>query len=40
MNNFIIKRRNNMKIVNGGVTAPKGYMASGIYAGIKKQKKE
>ncbi len=29
-----------MKIVNGGVTAPKGYMASGIYAGIKKQKKD
>ena len=24
-----------MKIINGGVTAPKGYKAAGIYAGIK-----
>lgn len=29
-----------MKSVNGGVTAPKGYKASGIYAGIKKKRKD
>lgn len=29
-----------MKIVDGGVTAPKGYKAAGIYAGIKKKKKD
>lgn len=29
-----------MKIIEGGVTAPKGFKASGIYAGIKKKKKD
>jgi len=29
-----------MNIINGGVTAPKGFKASGIYAGIKKKKKD
>jgi glutamate N-acetyltransferase/amino-acid acetyltransferase len=29
-----------MNIINEGVTAPKGFQASGIYAGIKKKKKD
>jgi glutamate N-acetyltransferase/amino-acid N-acetyltransferase len=29
-----------MKKINGGVTAPKGYEACGVYAGIKKSKKD
>lgn len=29
-----------MTIINGGVTAPKGYKAAGVYAGIKKKKKD
>ncbi|MDF2822268.1 MAG: argJ1, partial [Clostridiales bacterium] len=29
-----------MKTINGGVTAPKGYMAAGAYAGIKKKNKD
>ncbi len=29
-----------MKIINGGVTAAKGYKAAGIYAGIKKKRKD
>lgn len=29
-----------MEIISGGVTAPKGYKAAGIYAGIKKKKKD
>lgn len=29
-----------MTTVNGGVTAPKGYKATGIYAGIKKKRKD
>ncbi|CRZ34683.1 glutamate N-acetyltransferase [Herbinix hemicellulosilytica] len=29
-----------MKIIDGGVTAPKGYKAAGIYAGIKKKRKD
>jgi glutamate N-acetyltransferase/amino-acid N-acetyltransferase len=29
-----------MKIINGGVTAPKGYKAAGIYAGIKRKRKD
>lgn len=29
-----------MEIISGGVTAPKGYKATGIYAGIKKKKKD
>jgi glutamate N-acetyltransferase/amino-acid N-acetyltransferase len=29
-----------MEIINGGVTAAKGYKAAGIYAGIKKKKKD
>ena len=29
-----------MKLVHGGVTAPKGFVASGIYAGIKKKRKD
>lgn len=29
-----------MKIISGGVTAAKGYMAAGIYAGIRKKKKD
>jgi len=29
-----------MKEINGGVTAPKGFFASGIYAGIKKKRKD
>jgi len=29
-----------MEIIKGGVTAPKGYKAAGIYAGIKKKKKD
>lgn len=29
-----------MKIIHGGVTAPKGFKASGIYAGIKKKRKD
>lgn len=29
-----------MNIIEGGVTAPKGYKAAGIYAGIKKKKKD
>lgn len=29
-----------MKKIHGGVTAPKGYTASGIYAGIKKKRKD
>lgn len=29
-----------MKITNGGVTAPKGFKAAGIYAGIKRRKKD
>ena len=28
-----------MKYINGGVTAAKGFKASGIYVGIKKRKK-
>lgn len=32
--------RNCMKEINGGVTAPKGFFASGIYAGIKKKRKD
>ena len=30
----------NMKQVSGGVTAPKGFLASGIHCGLKKQKKD
>jgi glutamate N-acetyltransferase/amino-acid N-acetyltransferase len=33
-------RRQNMKKINGGVTAPKGFSAMGVYAGIKKEKKD
>ncbi|TAH65332.1 MAG: bifunctional ornithine acetyltransferase/N-acetylglutamate synthase [Anaerolineaceae bacterium] len=29
-----------MKLIHGGVTAPKGFTASGIYAGIKKKRKD
>ena len=29
-----------MKVIEGGVTAPKGFKAAGIYAGIKKDKKD
>jgi len=29
-----------MKVIEGGITAPKGFMASGVYAGIKKEKKD
>ncbi|WP_394924256.1 bifunctional ornithine acetyltransferase/N-acetylglutamate synthase [uncultured Robinsoniella sp.] len=29
-----------MKVINGGVTAAKGFQAAGIYAGIKKDKKD
>lgn len=29
-----------MKLINGGVTTPKGFAASGIYAGIKKKRKD
>ena len=29
-----------MKLISGGVTAPKGFSASGIYAGIKKKRKD
>ena len=29
-----------MKIIHGGVTAPKGFAAAGIYAGIKKKRKD
>lgn len=29
-----------MKIIKGGVTAPKGFLASGIYCGLKKAKKD
>jgi glutamate N-acetyltransferase/amino-acid N-acetyltransferase len=29
-----------MKLISGGVTTPKGFKASGIYAGIKKKKKD
>ena len=29
-----------MKIIHGGVTAPKGFTAAGIYAGIKKKRKD
>lgn len=29
-----------MKIIDGGVTAAKGFMATGVYAGIKKKKKD
>lgn len=29
-----------MKIIEGGITAPRGFLAAGIYAGIKKQKKD
>lgn len=29
-----------MKIIEGGVTAPKGYKAAGVYAGIKKKRKD
>ncbi|MDX9915671.1 MAG: bifunctional glutamate N-acetyltransferase/amino-acid acetyltransferase ArgJ [Sphaerochaeta sp.] len=29
-----------MKIIDGGVTAPKGFSASGVYCGIKKRKKD
>lgn len=29
-----------MEIISGGVTSPKGYKAAGIYAGIKKKKKD
>jgi len=31
---------NFMNFIDGGVTAPKGYKASGIYAGIKKKRKD
>jgi len=30
----------NMKIIEGGVTAAQGYQAAGVYAGIKKQRKD
>jgi len=30
----------NMKIIDGGITAPKGFLANGIAAGIKKRKKD
>lgn len=29
-----------MKVINGGITAPKGFKASGVYAGIKRKKKD
>ena len=29
-----------MKIIDGGITAPKGFLANGIAAGIKKRKKD
>lgn len=29
-----------MKIIKGGITAPKGYKAAGIHAGLKKQKRD
>jgi len=29
-----------MKVIEGGITAPKGFMAAGVYAGIKKEKKD
>ena len=29
-----------MKIIKGGVTAAKGFMAAGTYAGIKKKRKD
>ena len=29
-----------MKVIEGGVTAPKGFKATGIYVGIKKDKKD
>ena len=29
-----------MKVIEGGVTAPKGFQAAGIFAGIKKDKKD
>ena len=29
-----------MKIIDGGITAPKGFSASGVYCGIKKRKKD
>ena len=29
-----------MKIINGGVAAPKGFLASGVHCGIKKKKKD
>ena len=29
-----------MKVIEGGVTAPKGFQAAGIFAGIKKEKKD
>lgn len=29
-----------MNIINGGVTSPKGFKAAGVYAGIKKKKKD
>src|SRR3990170_2501834 len=28
-----------MKEISGGITAPKGFLASGVYAGIKRNKK-
>ena len=29
-----------MKVITGGVTAPKGFQAVGVFAGIKKEKKD
>ena len=29
-----------MEIINGGVTAAKGFVAAGVYAGIKKKRKD
>ena len=29
-----------MEMISGGVTKPKGYSAAGIYAGIKKKRKD
>ena len=29
-----------MEIINGGITSPKGFLASGVHCGIKKYKKD
>jgi glutamate N-acetyltransferase/amino-acid N-acetyltransferase len=29
-----------MKVIDGGVTAPQGFLAAGVYAGIKKKRKD